>query len=58
MVWNDLSSMQYPRDAFAAISHGNRIYVFGGSTLSTAEVYDIGTKLKQLDLHVSCVDFT
>ena len=41
--WMNLAPMHEPRESFAAVSHRNKIYVFGGSTLKTAEVYDLGT---------------
>ncbi len=41
--WTNLAPMHQPRESFAAVSHRNCIYVFGGSTLRTVEVYDVNS---------------
>ena len=40
--WNELSSMHEHREQFAAVEHKKKIYAFGGSSLNSAECYNIG----------------
>ena len=43
MGWDELPSMCHARDSFACISYGQKIFVFGGSALNSAEFYDVET---------------
>eukprot|EP01083_Nonionella_stella_P085718 237760_1 len=41
--WNSIKSMHHARDGFTSLSFDGKLYIFGGSKLNSAEVYNPAT---------------